>query len=217
MGPAATNETAGGRDQAAIRDFRERREIALDLIGIPHVDHGQLHLDRTGGLNSSQLANAGRNIWVAQNCRSRHVRGDLLQKLEPFRGQRVLKDDEAGDIAARSCQARNHAGPNGIDHVDENNRHRTSRLLQRQHQLGGRCQHDIWRERDQFSSIFPTALKIAPRSAHINPKIAAVSPAQFLQSFQERGEPRLSICIAGNKIHQHADTPQRGSFSRMSD
>ena len=41
----------------------------------------------------------------------------------------------------------------------------------------------------------------------IDPQIAALGPAQFLQALHERVEARLSLPIVRSQAHQYADTP----------
>jgi hypothetical protein len=58
------------------------------------------------------------------------------------------------------------------------------------------------------SAIFLRKFSV-PCPANVNPKIAAVGPAQLLQCLEERRDAGLSKCIVGGKVHQHADTPWR--------
>ena len=63
------------------------------------------------------------------------------------------------------------------------------------------------RERDQFRRVFANAVGIACAPAVIDPHVAAVGPAQLLQTLQERREAGLPFGIVRGEIHEHADPP----------
>src|SRR5262245_11465725 len=95
-------ELARGHDQSAIRTLSEIRNGTLDFPGIPQVDRAQLHADRSGSLDRGKLADTGGDGRIAQRRHALHAGCDLLEQLEPFRSQRILEDDKAGNVAARS-------------------------------------------------------------------------------------------------------------------
>src|SRR5262245_37497906 len=99
-------ELARRHDQSTIRTLRELRNGTLNFAGIPQVDRAQLHVDRSSTLNRRKLANTGGHGRIAQHCRALHAGCDLFEQLEPFRGQRILEDDKAGNRAARSRHTR---------------------------------------------------------------------------------------------------------------
>ena len=85
-------QRARRHDQATIRHARERHDAALDLVGIAHVDRGQLY------------PNEGATAWIAANwpipvaiSGSRRtatrvdVRRDLLEQLQPFPARAVFE------------------------------------------------------------------------------------------------------------------------------
>jgi hypothetical protein len=49
------------------------------------------------------------------------------------------------------------------------------------------------------------AVGIAGTPANIDPHVAAIGPAQFLQALQERREARLSLLIIRGQAHEHPD------------
>jgi hypothetical protein len=51
------------------------------------------------------------------------------------------------------------------------------------------------------------AVGIAGTPANIDPHVAAIGPAQFLQALQERREARLCLLIIRGQAHEHTDPP----------
>src|SRR5262249_17302929 len=51
------------------------------------------------------------------------------------------------------------------------------------------------------------AVGIAGTPANIDPHVAAIGPAQFLQALQERRKTRLCLLIIRGQAHEHADPP----------
>src|SRR5262249_56856090 len=83
---------AAEHDQAAAGRLRERREGAVDFAGIAHVDGTQLHAERRRErLDSAELAGTGRDAGVAENRHARHARRDLLEQLQPFAADGIIR------------------------------------------------------------------------------------------------------------------------------
>src|SRR5262245_2050815 len=68
-------------------------------------------------------------------------------------------------------------------------------------------QNDVWRQRDQFLSIFVIVFEIGRGKAMINPHIVAVGPAQLLQPLLECREAYLVVLIVLGRGREHADAP----------
>src|SRR5262245_57415091 len=51
------------------------------------------------------------------------------------------------------------------------------------------------------------AVGIAGTPANIDPHVAAIGPAQFLQALQERRDARLCLLIVRGQAHEYADAP----------
>src|SRR5262245_1329865 len=66
-------------------------------------------------------------------------------------------------------------------------------------------QNDVWRQRDQFLSIFVIVFEIGRGKAMINPHIVAVGPAQLLQPLLECREAYLLVLIVHSRGREHAD------------
>ena len=74
-------------------------------------------------------------------------------------------------------------------------------------QRSARGQNDVWRQRDQFRCIFAIVFEIACGKAIIKPHIAAVGPAQLLQSLLECREAYLVVLIVRGPGREHANPP----------
>jgi hypothetical protein len=62
-----------------------RLRRASDLAWVAHVDRVYLYPEqRRHSLNDGKLGGAGSYVGIAKDCRSRHVRRDLLEQLQPF-------------------------------------------------------------------------------------------------------------------------------------
>src|SRR5262249_16531732 len=68
-------------------------------------------------------------------------------------------------------------------------------------------QNNVWRQRDQFRSIFVIVFEIGCGKAIINPHIVAVGPAQLLQPLLECREAYLLVLIVHGRGREHADPP----------
>jgi hypothetical protein len=56
-------------------------------------------------LDGGELGHVRNNSGVPKNSRSRHVRRDLFEELQPFPAKTEFEKHKAGDITARSGQA----------------------------------------------------------------------------------------------------------------
>src|SRR5262249_1630416 len=76
---------ATGHDQAAVRTLRERRDGALDLAGIAHIGHAQVHAEgRRRSLDDAELARSGRDGRVSKDRSPRHVGAISLSSSSHF-------------------------------------------------------------------------------------------------------------------------------------
>jgi len=81
--------------------------------------------------------------------------------------------------AARPRQAIDDAATDWIGRHRKHDRHRASRLLQRRGRGRGRCQDDVWSEREQLRRILAISCRISRRApAHVEPQIASLAPAE---------------------------------------
>jgi pimeloyl-ACP methyl ester carboxylesterase len=180
------------RDDAAIRDARERRNGALDLAGVAHVDRAYLHSERwRHGLNDGELADPGRTGGIPKHSRSRHARPDLLEQFQPFPAQTVFEHNEAGSVAARPRQTIDEPGTDWIDDHREYDRDGAGCLEQRIHIHDANRQDDIGRKRHQFRRVFARVAGIAAGRAVVDAHVAALGPAQSLASRPSKPPPRF--------------------------
>src|SRR5262249_48922752 len=124
---------------------------------------------------------------------SLHAWRDLLQELQPFPAQTVFVIHEASGVAAGSGQAIDEAGADRIGDAREHDRQRAGDTLQGGYAQGAACQDDIRRERNQFRRVSALAVDIVRAPAGVDPHIAAVVPAQFLQTLLERREAGVTV------------------------
>ena len=94
--------------------------------------------------------------------------------------------DKASDVATRPRQALDKAGADRIGDGREHDRNGAGHLPQGRHCVAGRSQDNVRLERDQFPRVFAHKVRIQSAPAGVDADIAAVGPAQLLQSLQER-------------------------------
>ena len=99
-----------GEYQAAIGHARERLDCVFDVGG--GFDVTGHHFDREGRRNrlrSSQKVIESSRLAVPYERNARDARRDLLEHRQPFTNDGCFKVQHAGEIAARSGQARDKA------------------------------------------------------------------------------------------------------------
>ena len=63
------------------------------------------------------------------------------------------------------------------------------------------------RQRNQFGCVFVSVVDIACGPASVDPHVAAIGPAQLLQTLHERRDSSLRFQIVCGQRHEHADMP----------
>jgi hypothetical protein len=140
--------------------------------------------------------------------RSRDARPNLLEQFQPFPAQTVLERHKAGCVAARPRQGINETSANRVGDTREHDWHGARRLQQRRHSRGATREDDIRRECDQFRRVFASVGVIACEPAIFDLHVAAVGPAQLLQTLCERCHAGLQVrIIRGSADREHADAP----------
>ena len=66
---------------------------------------------------------------------------------------------------------------------------------------------DIGCELDQFLGTLMKKIGLASCPALINPHVAAVSPAELLESLSKRRDTDRRFRVVCGKMHKHADSP----------
>src|SRR5262245_29608858 len=69
-------------------------------------------------------------------------------------------------------------------------------------------QNNVRRERDQFRRRFANAFGVTGAPAILQPHIATIGPAQFLQSLQKCSDTGKRFRIVRSRSHQHANAPR---------
>src|SRR5262249_28178532 len=163
---------------------------------------------RSGGSEGVQVIFGKRSRYrVEQEGDPDDARRDLLEQPQPLPGQGRLHIDETGDVAARPGEARDEAAADWIGGGRENDGD-AARLLQ--HRRGGGCvlrKNEVGPQLDDFPRESLHQLHIRRRPASVDPDIAALRPAELLESLAERRDKGLSFRVALGICHQHVDPP----------
>ena len=155
-------------------------------------------------MDGAELPGPGSYSGISKDRYSRHIGRDLFEKFEPFRAHAILKQDEAGGIAARPRQTIHKSSADRIDGVCEHDRHGSGYRLQRRNSRAGRGQDDIRRERDQFGREFALKRGVAFGPPNVNPHVSTFGPTQFLKALPKRCNAGLSFRII-TRTHEHTD------------
>ena len=134
--------------------------------------------------------------------------GDLLEQLQPLARHRRLGQDESGDAAPRSRQARDEAAADRIGNDCENDWD-GARLLQQSRRVGRAIRKDQFGlERDEVLRELLPRLRVAGWCpAILDPDVAALRPSELLESLPERRDAGLCFRVALGIRHQHANPP----------
>jgi hypothetical protein len=91
-----------GTQPGSAMSRREQVQCAFNNANVVHADRGNLHSERRRySLNGAELGGSEGNSEIADDSRPRHLRRDLLEQFQPFAAETVLKNHEAGSVAAR--------------------------------------------------------------------------------------------------------------------
>ena len=134
---------------------------------------------------------------------------------QPFSGDAGFVQQQAGQIAAGSRQARNEAGADWIGHVGEHDRDGAALALQRR---GDRCRMRQDRFRLKRDQLLGTAVETGPSGRRrsgsrcgrcgLPPSPIARGPAEI---------PAMRAAVSGSSLagdHEHPDMPQAASCAR---
>src|SRR5262245_66632489 len=117
-------ERASRHDQTAVRASCEGRKAALDLAGVDQVDRAHFDGNRWRyRLNCAPLADAGGDGGIANDRSARGAGCDLLEHLQPFRADAIVKLGKTGDVAARVAEIVNEACTDRIGYQTKDERH----------------------------------------------------------------------------------------------
>src|SRR5260370_1001514 len=132
---------------------------------------------------------------------------DPCEQIQSFSDQRALHVREDGDIAARTCEARDIAKTDRIDHQHEHHRDSGGRRVE-----GGERRRTIRDDEirclpDEFSRVVTKPPNIAARPAILDREVPSFRPAELVQALPEGIEARLPFRVVLADRHEHADVP----------
>ena len=201
-------QRAPRHDQATIRGAREGRDGTLDLARVANVERTHLHPERRRhGLDGAELADAGGDGRIANDCRSGHFRCDFFEQLKPFPAQAVLELAKSGNNATRPSEASDEARADRINNQYKHDRQGAGGLKQRWQNGGASGQNNIRRERHQFRNVTWIARRIAAAPAIVDLQVASYLPPQVPKFLKERSVAGLSLRVVRRYRGEHADPP----------
>ena len=119
----------------------------------------------------------------------------------------IFKVSKARDVSTWPRQAIDEAGTDRIDDRSEYNRHCAGCLEQRPYRRAADPKITSGARRDQFGCVSAQIVGIACGPADVDPHVAAVGPAQLLQSLQERCNTGLALRVVRCLAHKYANAP----------
>jgi hypothetical protein len=141
-------------------------------------------------LDCSELTEPGRDGGIPNDGRACDARHDLFEQLQPFCADTVFEREETRGVAARPRQARDKSSADRIRDDHEYDRHGVSYLQQRPRSPAALGEDHVRRECDHFRCVLVSGGNACAKT-EVELDIAAIGPAQFLQSLHEQGEAGL--------------------------
>src|SRR5262245_60548654 len=141
----------------------------------------------------------GCRLRIEYECRPPHVRGDLLEHLQPFPDQGEVDEGEAGDVAARTRHAADEALSDWIVDHTEDNRDGAGRLFQggKDRRAGG--DNEVRCGVNQFCRVSLHSGKIASGKAMLDLNVAVLRPSERLECLPKCSDAPLYFRIVLGK------------------
>src|SRR5262245_12920351 len=199
---------AAGHYHPAVGKLCERRDGALDLAAIVHVDEAQFQSKRwCERLDRTKQSRTGRDPSLAKDCRPGDAWCDLLEQLQPFPADRILVDREAGHVASGTRQAFHIAGCNRVCDTGEHDRDGAACFQQGRDSAAGKGEDDIRRERNELGCMFSCDINFAVAPAIVDADILPLRPTEMLQGLDESPYSVLRFRVVYGPRCEHADAP----------
>ena len=112
---------------------------------------------------------------------------------------------QPGDVAAGPRQAVHETPPDGVDDVDEHDRHAVALALERRHDRPGGGEHHLGAGAQKLPRHRLRARRLAGSEAHPNLDVAALDPAEGMEPLAEGCETRLPFRISFGEAEDDAD------------
>jgi hypothetical protein len=126
---------------------------------------------------------------ISYDCQPAQVRNDLAQEFESLAGKVRNLVRQTGDVAARSSQTCDQAGPDRVRRRRKHDRDVRSRLLCGEGWRGCHRDNDIDLEPDQLGRVFCVALIAALCPAILNREVSTIYPTEFSEPLNKSGNP----------------------------
>ncbi len=179
-----------GTDIECVRAALERLEGGRDILRSPDFGCDDLKAERAGCcLNLAHLQHGDGTADIGQNRQSAKTGNNLAQNFEPLAGKIGLLDRQAGDVAARSRQARDQTGADRVARHRKYDRDSRRRLLCCDDRRGSRRDNDIDLEPDELGRDLGEALVAPLGPANLDRDSATLDPAEFAQPLHKSSEP----------------------------
>ncbi len=172
-----------------------------------------------GGLERTQIiiSASRRRVRVEHDRRTRDVRRNLLEQIEPFTGDGSSSGiGESRHVAAGVRKTGDKAGINRVGNDREHDRDRMGFPLQRGCDRRRAGQDYIGLKADKLFCESASKVDVSDGPALLDASIAAVRPAEAPQFLHENGEGGSKYQIGLGQSHQHPD-PTHAVASLRSD
>ena len=143
--------------QTGVRPAGDRAEDACNLVGAACAAFQRFHAE--GGRQARDgIHNLLQFIRIAKHRDARHMRCNLIERLQPFASDRRLEIRETREVAARSAEVGDNAGALGIGDSDK---YGWNRFRSLPHRGQDRCacdKNDFRRRGDERGSVSSEAV-----------------------------------------------------------
>jgi len=119
----------------------------------------------------------GGSFGIKQERDPRHNGSDLFERFQPFAGKRILPAGEASSVAARTCQAPDHASSDRIGKIREHDRYRAGLPQERLDRGRVAGKNHVGFQINEFLCDCSYTIEVARGPAIVGAKVASLHPA----------------------------------------
>ena len=171
-----------------IHALPERLERRCDVLRSPDFGCGDLKAELAGRcLGLAHFHYRGGIADIGHDRQPAKIGDGLAQKFDFLAGSIRCLVRETSDVAARSHQTHDQAGPDRVRRCREHDRNDRCRLLCGEGWRGSRRDNDIDLEPDELGRVFCVALIAALCPAILNGQVTTVDPTEFAEPQNKSG------------------------------
>lgn len=166
-----------------------------------HLERVQLKTELTRGV--LRLTIFGINVvGIPQDPDARHRRRDLLEELEPLRGQVGGDQRDTGDVSARAGETRDHLRLYWIVAHRHHDGNRARRRARERCDIATESEDQVWPALHELGSQPGKPLGFGLRVAVLVSEVASLDVPEITHAVAKRRQVRI---VVGRAVEEHSD------------